>query len=345
MGLLAGGRQRRWVSLVVTVVAIGSLVVPMGVRPAGACICAAGTVEELRDRTDVGFIGTLMDRGEPGSAPADQYPGWDTPYQFEVERWLHGDVSGGTMVISAPASGGGCGFELRIGEPAAVFATEAGGRYVGGFCSTLPAGVALAQIEPPQAMDGLAVLAVLAVVAGLDSGLVAYFDVDGNYLGSEGELPTEEPPLASWPQRVWPCADGEHVLAAGSGSARLISTVTATEVTAVIGGEDDGYPSGAQCRGPDWARLLWETGSGTARLDDLTTGTSRQPPGLDVFGGDPGLAISPDGERLAVVEVDHGVPAEAATVCGFSLPLSQRPPTTRPPVGSTTGRKRGRPSV
>ncbi len=365
--------------IMVGLIIVGLVVFSVDIRPAAACICAPGTVEELKARTDVGFIGTLFEKGERGSVVSEEYPSWDTPYHFTVERWLHGSDDAGpaadeTLMISAPDGGGACGFEVRVGERAAVFATEAGDRLIGGLCSTLPAGVALAQIDPPRPADGEAVLAVLA---GLDDELVAYFDRDGVYLGSDGERPDDEPQAEWWPQRVWPCADGEHLLATGSGTTRLISAVTASEVATIVAEDHGGYAAGARCEGPAWARSLWETSDSALRLDDLATGIGSEPTGLSTPGGAwtlasdgtfyrieygslgerllatgpdgatteltrhewgtsrrhvgiAQLAMSPDGERLAVIEVDHGDPAESATAVRIVSAGSPADPGLKP---------------
>ncbi len=141
---------------------------------ASACSCAFSEPAEMIAAHDAGFIGT---------ATKVRGLGWgDRRWTFQVQRWVKGDL-GGTVTVSAPASGASCGFELELGQEAAIFLRLEGDVARGGLCSTVDADAVRAHLDPPPPSTGRR--ATTLVAGGSGGPYLWLFDDDGGLVASK----------------------------------------------------------------------------------------------------------------------------------------------------------------
>jgi hypothetical protein len=126
--------------------------------PAHACSCAMAEPQEMLKGSAAAFVGQLAAQrttGVPGQAM----------YVFDVESVWAGDIGRQVAVYSAD-NGAACGFEIPVGQRAAVFANlvaSASGSSIdleGNLCSTADPEQAISQLgsgAPPSATGSLGV--------------------------------------------------------------------------------------------------------------------------------------------------------------------------------------------
>ncbi len=290
-------------------------------QPASACSCSVGTVADFSEWNDIGFVGTLVAREEPVEDRFRTVPESNVPHRFAVERWIFGGpderrvdgeadsqlpqttLAEDEVTVYSPSNGGACGFELRNGERAAIFARESGERFVGGLCATMPSEVALAEMEPTAAVPGLARF---AVFGNFEGKLAAYFDATGRFLGYEGEHSSE----GSWQPASLPCHDGIHAAVLDHLTLRAVEMATAEDVVAPITFDEDMGPEMLGCTNPGDVVIVEEGVDGVNRRRDATTGqttTLFERPGRAMAATDDGIAVVEyldPGERLLLINDD-----------------------------------------
>ncbi len=184
-------------------------------RPASACSCVGAEVSWFIENADVGFIGVYQGSREN---PAPKRDGRDQQLAtFTVSEWFHGDadthLDGDTVEVAAPANGGSCGFELRPGQEAAIFADRRGDGLGGSLCSTLDAGVVRAYLTEGGLPGGEAVL---AVPGRFDRGGLALLDRDGQLIGYDDRF------SFTWVPQVVGCPGGSTALFIDDGRALVV---------------------------------------------------------------------------------------------------------------------------
>ena len=282
----------------------------IGVRPAAACSCYATSVAELSGWTDLGFVGTLISRD---TAPVDAASLGESnvAHRFSVEQWIHGDplnpdlasaeLTEDEITVYSPGNGGACGFEVRTGERAAIFADRTGRRFTGSLCATMPAEVALAEIAPAAAESGIARL---AVIGNFDGSLIAYFSVDGRFLGYAGANHRDE----TWQPLATSCDDGTHAASLNGLSVRVLSIASGEDVREPVTLAEDVGPQIARCAGPDELVIVEQTISGGLQtrdhLSDETHSVLGQTSGMFAATGESIAVVQylDPGERLLLVE-------------------------------------------
>ena len=73
--------------------------------------------------------------------------GGDATFTFEVGQWVKHNL-GRRVDIRSPSSGAACGFELDVGQEAAIFVDIDGDTLRSGLCSTLDADAVRAHLRP-----------------------------------------------------------------------------------------------------------------------------------------------------------------------------------------------------
>ncbi|MBA2529929.1 MAG: hypothetical protein H0V19_08230 [Euzebyales bacterium] len=186
--------------LLVAIVAVGSVL--LSAPAAHACSCALQEPAEMIATHDAGFIGEVA---------AVRGAGWgQRTWTFEVQRWVKGDL-GPTVTVSTPASGASCGFELELGDEAAILLHVEGGVATSGLCSTLDADAVRAYLDPPKPSPGRR--ATTLVAGGSGGDYLWLFDDRGGLVASQantrrGELvdlsvcPGGERVVEAWDRRV-----------------------------------------------------------------------------------------------------------------------------------------------
>lgn len=314
MGERLGGQAHRGPTArpaIVLAVVLMALVAPLvvGVGPAQACTCAPPSVADAQEWGGTGFVGALIEREPSLDQPVGDTSWANTPHRFAVEQWLYGEPEGSPdeLTIYSSLGGSSCGFEVAVGERVAVLAVaQEGGVLTGGLCSTLPAEVALAEVDPAIPETGVARLALLG---DFDDHLVAYFSADGRFLGYEGQ--DRRDPTWNWQPGSFPCADGVHAVLGDGATFRTISLATGEDVVEPFVLDEDTGAEVVRCTEPGDLALVERPVDGGLRLIEPAAGTSQS---IEVgFGGGHlamtrhGLAIVESldpGERLLLVDAD-----------------------------------------
>lgn len=295
-----------------TAVTTGTTLVVASTKPAAACSCLGAEVSWFVDEFDVGFIGTFRgDRDNPDRSGN----GWDDRIAtFTVTEWFDGDpaahLDGDTVEVAAPADGGSCGFELGVGQQAAIFANEGGRWLAGSLCSTLDAGVVRAYLAPQELSGGEAVL---AVPGRFDHGGLALLDTEGRLIGYDHRF------AFTWVPQLVTCPTGQTALLFDQGRALVVDLTDLSLRREVALGDllDEGSLASVDCRDPvgDRVDVVVERWHGDRSVHDLRSldtidevgreldlPTSARP----ILAGDHLVAqtyLDP-GERLIVIDPD-----------------------------------------
>jgi hypothetical protein len=149
---------------------------------AQACSCMVPDAARFLEGSDFVFVGSLVERPVGGEGQVGDLGVENVPYTFEVDAVYKGDLRDTTVEVWSASNGAACGFEMPIGETAAIAASLSGGQLTGGLCATfgvdqLETAAAdfgiqptIPQATPPQAPD-VAIDQPEAV--GVSSGVIA----------------------------------------------------------------------------------------------------------------------------------------------------------------------------
>ena len=293
-----------------------------GQFPAAACSCAYADPVELAGSADVGFIGRLH------AVTGEQDAVWD----FDVEHWIDGELTGATVQIDAPRSGASCGFEVGRGELVAVFAwREPSGSLTGGLCSTLDPEITMNALTSGPAPGGLATI---AVAGGFAEGVFALLDESGTIVGHRGSP-------QRWVPQVHPCPGGHHVVVLGYPMIEVFDLATFDVVRAVDTEDLQQRASilDLSCQTPDGSAVQLLVESSDARSVEIRSLADHKQPGpsverpagaqlwlaaeriVSIEPQDPGahlVVTDPDGERRVIGVMER---TSDSTFAGYETAL------------------------
>lgn len=188
-----------------TIALLAAVLVAIPAARADACSCALLSAPEMLDNHEAAFVGTLIDRSDAVAQDANFGP--TVIFTFEVEQWLKGDL-GETMAVQSASDGAACGFEIPVGERAAIFLYRQGTGWGSGLCSTLSAEVALAAMEPLVTGSVDPPFAVLYGGSGPQRLLLIDAQGDIISLAPDGDDP-------AWLNSVSVCPGGQRIVETG----------------------------------------------------------------------------------------------------------------------------------
>lgn len=152
---LPSGLQRAGAPLtrVLLSTAIAAIVVASPMQVALACSCAGGDPRDQVAEADAAFVGQLIAREQAPSSGGIVSSGGMVTWTFRVDVSVKGDLPS-EVDVQSPASGASCGFEIPVGRQAGVLLTEGGGNWHGGLCTQMEPDVLLEAAGPLPAPTG-----------------------------------------------------------------------------------------------------------------------------------------------------------------------------------------------
>lgn len=225
-----------------TIALLTAALVAVPAARADACSCALLSASEMLADHEAAFVGTLIERSDTVQADANFGP--TVTFTFEVEQWLKGDL-GDTIEVQSASDGAACGFEIPVGERAAIFLYRQGTGWGSGLCSTLPADVALAAMVPLVTGSSDPPFAVLYGGSGPQRLLL--IDAQGDVISL---LPDDD---GSWLNSISVCPGGHRLIEAGE--VIRVRSIPSLEVEREYAPEGD-YLTKAWCRSEDAAEVL-----------------------------------------------------------------------------------------
>lgn len=89
---------------------------------------------QLLADSDFAFVGSIVDKQPVGRGEF----GGEAIFTFQVSGWAKGNL-GETVAVRSADNGAACGYELALGQEAAIFVNKINGTLQGGLCATMDA--------------------------------------------------------------------------------------------------------------------------------------------------------------------------------------------------------------